>query len=155
VLGESDGRWVWVTIGFMENPSFKPRLGYKNLETWQKASLLADEVAKRTTAFRGAASDIRDQMISSAESVPSNIAEAEGRATNKDALRIYFIARGSLWELDSQIKLCVQRGLFSKSDGEKVGDLVGVVGRLVGGVIRMRRRREEELAAKERRKRRG
>jgi len=139
----------------MKNSPFKPRLGYKNLEAWQKASLLADEVARAVSPFRGAGAELRDQMISSAESVPSNIAEAEGRATNKDALRIYFIARGSLWELDSQIRLCVQRELISKSDGEKLGDLVGVVGRLVGGVIRMRRRREEELAAKERRKRRG
>jgi four helix bundle protein len=139
----------------MENSPFKPRLGYKNLEAWQKASLLADEVARAVSLFRGAAAELRDQMISSAESVASNIAEAEGRATNKDALRIYFIARGSLWELDSQINLCVKRGLFSAENGDKLMNLVGVVGRLVGGVIRMRRRREEELAARERKRRRG
>ena len=44
----------------MENSPFKPRLGYKNLEAWQKASLLADEVSKAVSSFRGAAAELRD-----------------------------------------------------------------------------------------------
>ena len=86
-------------------------------------------------------------MNASAESVSSNIAEAEGRFTNRDALRIYYIARGSLWELGSQLNVCAERGLIDSETGRRLEAMTDSVGRLIGGIIRMRRATEEILAA--------
>lgn len=89
--------------------------------------------------------EIRNQMNSSVESVSSNIAEAEGRFSNKDALRIYYIARGSLWELNSQIAVCRERGLIDEETAERLSKAAESVGRLIGGIIRLRRVNEEKI----------
>ncbi len=131
--------------GGMENSPHRPRLGYRKLEAWGQAVDLAREIQKVTAGFRGAALEIRDQMNSSVESVSSNIAEAEGRFSNKDALRIYYIARGSLWELNSQIAVCRERGLIDEETAEKLSKVAESVGRLIGGIIRLRRANEEKM----------
>jgi four helix bundle protein len=92
-------------------------------------------------------------MCRSTESISSNIAEAEGRFTNRDALRIYSIARGSLWELNSQISVATERGLIKSEDAERLRSRSDRVGRLMGGIIRMRRENEikfEQLRKKRR-----
>ena len=131
--------------GEMENSPHKPRLGYQKLEAWKQAVSLAREIRRETAGFKGAALDIRDQMNSSVESVSSNIAEAEGRFSNKDALRIYYIARGSLWELGSQISVCRELGLVDEKTAARLGEAAESVGRLIGGIIRLRRANEEKV----------
>lgn len=138
----------------MEKPENKPRLGYRNLEAWKQAVSLAGEIYRLTSGFPLSERDIKSQMNASAESVSSNIAEAEGRFTNRDALRIYYIARGSLWELASQINVCAERGLIDSEAARRLEAMTESVGRLIGGIIRMRRATEEMLAAN-RKKRRG
>lgn len=107
---------------------------------------LAREIQKATAGFKGAAVEIRDQMNSSVESISSNIAEAEGRFSNKDALRIYYIARGSLWELNSQISVCRERGLIDEDKAAELSKAADSVGRLIGGIIRLRRANEEKMS---------
>ena len=138
----------------MENSPYKPRLGYKKLEAWKQAVRLAHEIQKITNFFKGDAWEIRSQMNRSVESVSSNIAEAEGRFTNRDALRLYYIARGSLWELNSQITVCVERGLIDIENGNRLGDSAESVGRLIGGIIRMRRINELKIEQIQKMKRR-
>lgn len=134
----------------MKEPTRPRRIPFQELEAWKRAVHLAGEIQRATSNFRGKSADIRDQMNASVESISSNIAEAEGRSTNKDSLRIYFIARGSLWELRSQLAVCATRELINQYDYERLAALTDTVGRLVGGVIRLRRKREESLAHKSR-----
>lgn len=103
---------------------------------------LAGEIHRLTAGFKGMNTSLSDQMNASVESVSSNIAEAEGRSSNKDSLRIYYIARGSLWELRSQLAVCGARRLIDPAELERCLALADTVGRLVGGVIRLRRKRE-------------
>ena len=45
-------------------------------------------------------------------SVPSNIAEGHGRQTAREIRHFYRIARGSLFELETQLEICRRRKLL-------------------------------------------
>ena len=49
---------------------------------------------------------LADQMRRAVVSIPSNIAEGQGRITSKEFIRFLSVARGSLSELSTQIELC-------------------------------------------------
>ena len=57
---------------------------------------------------------LTSQMRRCAISIPSNIAEGCGRRHYKDSIRFFFIARGSLYELETQIYLASDQSYISK-----------------------------------------
>jgi four helix bundle protein len=77
---------------------------YKNLEVWKKARQLVKLIYDITELFP---SDERfgliNQMQRCSVSIPSNIAEGCGRQHSKDSTHFLFIARGSLYELETQL----------------------------------------------------
>jgi len=127
----------------MENPQQR-RLGYRNLDVWKKSISLASAVggllsARRWDANRG----LRDQLQRSTVSIPSNISEGEDQITNKASLKFYYIARGSLAEVRSQLILAKSQHLLEAEQFNQLDAQCEIVARLIGGVIRARRAREE------------
>ena len=51
---------------------------------------------------------LSDQMRRAVVSIVSNIAEGGGRNSDKEFINFLSIARGSLWELETQIEICVR-----------------------------------------------
>ncbi len=79
---------------------------FEKLEIWQEGMSLAKVVYSVTRRFPAAERyGLTAQMRRCAISIPSNIAEGSGRRTDKDFLRFAYLARGSLLELVTQIKL--------------------------------------------------
>ena len=113
---------------------------------WQKAKGLAVDVYKlsMTPPFYRHRS-LADQIIRSAISVPSNIAEGDERGTNKDSLRFLLISRGSLAELETQINIAKEIGLITASTLDEVARRIEEIARLIGGTVKMRRARDENL----------
>jgi four helix bundle protein len=60
---------------------------------------------------------IADQIIRAAISVPSNIAEGQGRATVRDRRHYLVQARGSLYELETQLEILTRAKLARDSSG--------------------------------------
>jgi len=56
------------------------------------------------------------QMRRAAVSLPSNIAEGSGRGSDKEFIRFLRIARGSLFELETQIEIAQRLGFIGQSD---------------------------------------
>jgi four helix bundle protein len=80
---------------------------YQDLKVWQKAIDLTVEVYELVKLQpRDEHYALSDQMRRAAISIPSNIAEGQGRITTKEFIRFLSMARGSLWEISSQIELC-------------------------------------------------
>jgi four helix bundle protein len=108
---------------------------YCDLVVWQKAMSLVESVYKITSGFpRQESYGLTAQMRRSAFSVPSNIAEGEGRGARKDFLRFLSFASGSLKELETQI-LIAQR--LCLTDSEAVTRFLAQsseVGRLLTGL---------------------
>lgn len=113
--------------------------GYRSLVVWQKAKSLAVEVYRLTkaeTIHRDFS--LIDQMRRSAVSVPSNIAEGDERKTDKDSVRFFHIAKGSLAELATQLEIARDVGYFTDAH---VGPLMVQcveLGKMLGALIRSR-----------------
>lgn len=80
---------------------------YRQLKVWQKALDLAVEIYDLVKLLpKEETYALSDQMRRAAVSIPSNIAEGQGRNSDKEFVNFLSIARGSLWELETQIELC-------------------------------------------------
>lgn len=124
-----------------ENPKV---VSYRDLSAWKAAKALAVEVyrAVHAAAVRNDFALV-DQLRRAAISVPSNIAEGAGRGTNQDALRFLYIARGSLFELRTQLEVMQEAGLLDARICESLLAHAEVTGRLLGGLVRFRASRRE------------
>ena len=78
--------------------------GFRDLNVWQKSKGLAVTIYRITQEGEFSRDfGFRDQIRRAAVSVPSNIAEGDERGTNKDAIRFFYISKGSLAELQTQL----------------------------------------------------
>ena len=79
---------------------------YSDLIVWQKAMDLVVHVYEVTESFpQREVFGLTNQVRRAAVSIPSNIAEGQGRGTTKDFLHFLAIARGSLQEVETQLLL--------------------------------------------------
>jgi len=80
---------------------------FRKLRVWQLSKELAVQVYKTVQANPDFKKDLRfaGQITSSAISVPSNIAEGDELKTNKQGINHFYIAKGSLAELKTQIEI--------------------------------------------------
>ncbi|MCZ2102008.1 MAG: four helix bundle protein [Chitinophagales bacterium] len=90
---------------------------YQKLKVWQMAMDIVTQtylLCKRLP--KEELYSLQDQMKRSAVSIPSNIAEGQGRNSIKEFIRFLFIARGSKAELETQLLICVRLNFLSESD---------------------------------------
>ena len=86
----------------MEN--FQKIQSFTDLRVWREAHKLVLMVYKETRNFpKEEIYGLTSQLRRSAVSVTSNIVEGFSRESYKDKLRFYYIARGSLIELQNQL----------------------------------------------------
>ena len=77
---------------------------YRDLDVWNRAMDLVECCYRLSEGFpRSEEFGLRAQVRRSAVSVPSNIAEGNGRSTTRDYLRFISVAHGSLMELETQL----------------------------------------------------
>ena len=73
-------------------------------------------------------------MRRSAISIPSNIAEGQGRKSDRDFQRHLAIAHGSICEMETQVMLAGRLGFLDQGQVDRVLDGSAEVGRLVNGL---------------------
>jgi len=115
--------------------------GFKELQVWQRAKDLAVTVYKLASQDR-LRSDfgLSDQMRRSAVSIPSNIAEGDERSSDRDSVRFFYISKGSLAELRTQIEIAKDVGLITPDDFNRVESESIEIGRMLGALIKARSR---------------
>ena len=114
---------------------------YRDLETWQIAMKLVSEVYRVTKSFpRDEIYGLTNQLRRAAVSVPSNIAEGQGRDSTKEFLHYLSMAHGSLCELETQLLIAQGLGYLTQEDTDKLASLAVSVGRLINGLSRSLRR---------------
>ena len=113
--------------------------GFKELLVWQKASDLAVLIYKITNENEFKKDfGLRDQVRRSAVSVPSNIAEGDERDTDKESVRFFFIAKGSLAELRTQMEIAYKIGYIDENLFKGIEDKALEIGKMLGALIKSR-----------------
>ncbi len=104
----------------------------EDILVWQKAKSLTVEIYKASNHGNFARDfGLRDQIRRAAVSIPSNIAEGFGRGGNREFLQFLSIAKGSLFELKTQLIIANEIGyldneIFIKisNDSDEVGKML-------------------------------
>jgi four helix bundle protein len=110
---------------------------YRRLDVWKEAMQLAVETYKVTQTFpKHELYGITAQMRRAAVSVPSNIAEGRGRGSKRDFCRFAMQARGSLFELQTQLTISEALQYATTDDLARLTKQSETVIRLLNGLIR-------------------
>ena len=114
---------------------------HKRLKVWQKAMQLVVDVYEITQRFpQEEQFGLTSQIRRCAVSIPSNIAEGHGRGSNKELIRFLNIARGSVFELDTQLEIARQVRLLSQDQFDFLGKLLDEISRLLSGLQKSKSR---------------
>jgi four helix bundle protein len=115
---------------------------YRDLDSWNRARSLVKQVYESTSTFpKTEMFGLTSQMRRCAVSIPSNIAEGSGREGPKELSRFLHIARGSAYELETQVVLATDLGFLPETDANLLLDELGHLCRLLQGQIRSAQRR--------------
>jgi four helix bundle protein len=84
---------------------------YQDLRAWQRAIELVERIYAVTSKLpQEEMFGLKSQLRRCAVSIPSNIAEGQGRATRGEFQQFLGHARGSLYELETQIVIAAKLG---------------------------------------------
>jgi four helix bundle protein len=109
---------------------------YQDLIAWQRAISLVVDAYGLTTHFPGhEIYGLTSQLRRASVSIPSNIAEGHGRASQGEFLQFLGHARGSLCEVQTQIFIAHRLGYITQEQEEAIISRTDELGRILSGLI--------------------
>jgi four helix bundle protein len=110
--------------------------GYRDLVLWQKAMDLVERVYRASEDFPPPERyGLTAQLRRAAVSVPSNVAEGQGRRRRREFLKYLSIAYGSLMELETQIEIARRLEYLGQGPSDELFGATAETGRLLNGLI--------------------
>lgn len=108
---------------------------------------LARDVSSATSAFpKHEVFGLTSQMRRAAVSVPSNIAEGQGRLSDK-SFRIFLTqARGSLFELETQLQLAADIGYSDSAKTAKLMQECQEIARMLNALLNILKEQEKSAS---------
>ena len=114
---------------------------FRDLLVWQRAMRLAQSVYEVTQSFpKQEMFGLTGQMRRAAVSIPSNIAEGQGRESDRSFALFLSQAGGSLYELETQLELARNLEMLSDMQTEKLLSEAAEIGRMLHGLRKTLRR---------------
>lgn len=109
---------------------------YKDLDVWKEARLLVKFVYESIAKYpKEEIFGLQSQIKRATISIPSNIAEGSGRNTRKDSLQFFYIARGSAYELETQLYLSFDLSFIDEHTLNNLLIQIEKVRKLLSGLI--------------------
>ena len=109
---------------------------FRDLVVWQKALDLAIRIYGMTRSFpREEIYGLTSQIRRAAISVPSNIAEGQGRLTSGEFRQFLGIARGSNFELQTQLEVARALGMGEAALIDEAEALSHEVGKMIYAML--------------------
>ena len=92
---------------------------FRNLTIWSRSVEFSVEIIDLSKKFPSQERfELTSQIVRSAVSIPSNIAEGSGRTTNKEFARFLDIALGSAFELETQLIIASRIANLSENEAK-------------------------------------
>jgi four helix bundle protein len=111
-------------------------LSYRELIAWQKAIDVVAEVYRLIKNFpKDEMYGLTNQIRRAAVSVPSNIAEGQGRLSRGEFRHFLGQARGSVFELQTQITIAERLEYLPRESSQALLESAIEVGRILNGLI--------------------
>jgi four helix bundle protein len=107
---------------------------FEGLAVWQRSKAIAVEVCRASSSCKNWG--FRDQIMRSAVSVPSNIAEGAERNGKKEFVLFLGYAKGSSGELRTQIMIGLELGYFESEQAQEWITETREISRMLHGLIR-------------------
>jgi four helix bundle protein len=109
---------------------------YKDLVAWQKSMDLVTATYRAAAGFpKGELFGLTSQLRRAAVSIPSNIAEGQGRLSEKEFRHFLGQARGSLMEVETQWQIAQNLGYLQKEQTAPLLQACSEVGRILNGLL--------------------
>lgn len=109
---------------------------YKELPFWQKSMDLTVEIYKLVRFLpKEETYALSDQMRRAVVSIPSNIAEGQGRDSTREYIYFLNIARGSCFELETQLSICIRIGYLTEEKVRQSLNLINEIGKMLTAII--------------------
>ncbi len=113
-----------------------PVQSYRQLIAWQKAMDFVAEVYRATRTFpKKEMYGLTSQLRRAAVSIPSNIAEGQGRQTTGEFRQFLGHARGSLLETETQVLLCERLDYLDNKTTKILIGHAAELGRILNGLM--------------------
>jgi four helix bundle protein len=112
---------------------------FQKLQVWQRAKDLAVFVYK-TIEKSQLTKDycLKDQIWRAAVSIPSNIAEGDELGTNRQAVKFFYIAKGSTAELLNQFIIANEIGYLANTQFDHIREECLAISSMLTRLIRVR-----------------
>ena len=110
---------------------------FKDIVAWQKAFELGALAHRLTRAFPAhEVYGLTSQMRRGAIAIASNIAEGYGRGGRADYVRFLKIARGAIYEIDTQLMFSLEFGYLTEREYAPAKSLLDEAERVLAALIR-------------------
>ena len=105
---------------------------FRDLTVWQRAMQLTISIYRLTATFpKEEQYGLTNQLRRAAVSIPSNIAEGQGRSSSREFGQFLSIARGSLCELQTQLEIARLLEYGSTAKIKEADELSHEVGKMI------------------------
>jgi len=106
---------------------------YENLDVWKRS---VDVAVKLYAVLRNCRDQgIKDQMLRSAVSIPSNVAEGAERGSRKEFARFLRISKGSAAELRTQLHITGRACIVNARPCAEIQSEVAEISRMLQGLV--------------------
>ena len=110
---------------------------FKDLDAWKESHKLVLMIYKVTNNFPETEKfGLVSQMRRCSVSITSNIAEGFSRESNKEKTHFYYIAQGSVTELQNQLLVSRDVEYITANDFDKVDSRLTVAHKIINGLIK-------------------
>ena len=117
---------------------------YKDLDVYRESIDFVVDIYRITEFFPDSERfGLVSQLRRAAVSLPSNLAEGSGRNGKKELINFLHIARGSLFEIGTQLEISQRLGFVSQDDYDKLEERRATIQRMMNALISSLRKKGE------------